>query len=126
MSGGAKKKSSKKTSKKSSKKASKKSSKKASNKTSNEMLGGKKQKKEKNKTSSAGKKKTNPGFQAFLDFKKSIATKLDVPNSPKVGKLAGIVQKEIKEKNPNMEASEVYKKSYELFESNVEKYRKML
>ena len=55
-----------------------------------------------------------------------MATKLGVSNSPKVGKVAGIVQKEIKEKNPNMEAIEVSKKAYELFESNIETYRKML
>jgi hypothetical protein len=68
----------------------------------------------------------NAGFEAFLNLKKKIAQKLNVPNSPKVGKIAGAVQKEIKEKHPEMASVEVSKKAYELFESNVSKYEKML
>ena len=117
MSGGAVKKSSmKKTSKKSSKK-----------KSSKKMSGGiNKKSSKKSSKNVGGEKKVNPGFQAFLDLKKKIAIKLNVSNSPKVGKVAGIVQKEIKEKNPNMEAIQISKKAYELFESNIEMYRKML
>jgi hypothetical protein len=74
----------------------------------------------------SGGKGTNPGFAAFLDLKKKIATKLGIPNSPQAGKVAGAVQREIKEKNPGMEAVEVSKQAFELFESNVEKYKKML
>ena len=68
---------------------------------------------------------TDPGFQAFLDLKKKIAAKLGIPNSPKAGKVAGAVQREIKEKNEGMDAVEVSKKAYELFESNMEKYKKL-
>ena len=68
---------------------------------------------------------TNPGFAAFLELKKKIAAKLGIPNSPKAGKVAGAVQREIKEKNAGMDAVEVSKKAFELFESNMEKYKKM-
>ena len=68
----------------------------------------------------------NPGFEAFLELKKKVAQKLGISNGPAASKVAGAVQKEIKEKNPNMAAVEVSKKAYELFESDVEKYRKML
>ena len=69
--------------------------------------------------------RTNPGFQAFLDFKKKIATKLGVPNGPKAGKVAGAVKKEIEVEHPGLDAAEVYKKAYTLFELNIDKYRKM-
>jgi len=69
---------------------------------------------------------TNPGFQAFLDLKKKIAGKLGIPNSPNAGKVAGEVQREIKEKNEGMDAVEVSKKAYELFEANIEKYSKLI
>lgn len=66
---------------------------------------------------------TNPVVQAFLNLKKKIAVKLDIPNGPKVGKVAGAVQREIKEKNEGMDAIQVSNKAYELFEANIEKYR---
>ena len=74
MLGGAKK------SKKSSKKASKKSSKKASK---SNMDGG-----------------VNPGFEAFLKFKKHFAEKLQISNGPLASKAAGAAQREAKEKHP--------------------------
>jgi hypothetical protein len=53
-----------------------------------------------------------------------------MPNGPKAGKVAAVVQKEIKEKNmgsdgkPNISSVEVSKKALELFESNPDKYAK--
>ena len=73
-----------------------------------------------------GGRATNPGFQAFLDLKKKIAAKLGIPNSPKAGKVAGAVQREIKEKHPGLEATEVSKKAFALFEANMDKYQNML
>jgi hypothetical protein len=114
MSGGAKK-SSKKASKKS-KKASKKS-KKASKKSkkSRKMKGG-----------------SNDGFKAFLELKTKIAKDLGVANGPAPGKVAAAVQKEIKEKHmgsdgkPTIPSVEVSKQAYDLFKSNMDKYKKFL
>ena len=122
MTGGGKKKGSKKSSKKGSKKASKKGSKK--------MTGGAKKKRStKSKKLSGG---ANAGFEAFLELKSKIAKDLGIPNSPAAGKVAGAVQKEIKEKNmgsdgkPTISSVEVSKKAYDLFKSNMEKYKKIL
>jgi len=46
----------------------------------------------------------NPGFQAFLDLKKHVATKLGISNGPQAAKVAGAVQKEMKEKHPDLNA----------------------
>jgi hypothetical protein len=88
------------------------------------MVGG--AKKSSKKTSKGPKKATNPGFQAFLDLKKNIANKLKVSNSPKVGKVAGAVLREIKEKFKDMSSVDMAKKAFELFNTNVSKYEKMM
>ena len=72
------------------------------------------------------KKATNPGFQAFLDLKRKISEKLNVPNGVNVGKIASAVQKEIKEKHSDISSVEVSQKALELFLSNVSKYKDML
>jgi hypothetical protein len=66
--------------------------------------------------------KTNPGFQAFLDFKKYVAEKLKVTNSPNVGKIAGMIQREMKEKHSNLSAVEIAEKGKEHFDNNKSKY----
>jgi hypothetical protein len=99
----------KKASKKASKKGSKKGSKKASKKGS--------------KRGGAG---VNPGFQAVLDLKKHIATKLGVSNGPNVGKIISAVLTEIKSKNPDMPSIQRAKEAQKLFDGNMEHYRKML
>jgi hypothetical protein len=73
-----------------------------------------------------GGRATNPGFQAFLDLKKKIAAKLGIPNSPKAGKVAGAVQREIKEKFPGIDSVGVSNIAFALFEANVDKYQNML
>ena len=106
--GGAKKskKSSKKASKKSSKKASKKSSKKGSKKS---LDGG-----------------VNAGFQAFLDLKKYIAEKLGVSNGPIAAKVAGAVQKDMKEKHPDKDAVTIAAEGRKHFDKNMDHYKQML
>ena len=68
----------------------------------------------------------NPGFQAFLDLKKFIATKLGVSNGPNVGAVAGAVQREVKEKNPGMDAVKVAAEGKKHFEKNMEHFKQML
>lgn len=113
----------------------KKLTKKSSNKSSDIMLGDADimlggastgAKKSSKKMYGGPKKATNPGFQAFLDLKKNIANKLKVSNSPKVGKVAGAVLREIKEKFKDMSSVDMAKKAFELFNTNVSKYEKMM
>jgi len=99
QSGGAKK-------KKGSKKSSKKSSKKGSKKS---MDGG-----------------VNPGFQAFLDLKKHVAEKLGISNGPAAAKVAGAVQKDMKEKHPELDAVNIAKEGMKHFDSNMNHYKQML
>ena len=69
---------------------------------------------------------SNPGFTAFLNLKKYIATKLRVSNSPKVGKVAGAVQKDMKEKYPGKDNIEIAKLGMEHFDNNMNHYKQML
>jgi len=106
------------------KKGSKKSSKKGSKK------GG--AKKSSKKSSKKGSKKfhqdgcVNAGFQAFLDLKKHIAEKLGISNGPQAAKVAGAVQKEMKEKHPDLDAVKVAEEGRKHFDKNVDHYKQML
>ncbi len=91
------------------KKSSKKASKKASKKSSKKMDGG-----------------INPGFQAFLDLKKHVATKLGISNGPKAAKVAGAVQKEMKEKHPDLDAVKIAEEGRKHFDKNVDHFKQML
>ena len=120
MSGGAK---------KSSKKGSKKSSKKGSKKSSKKMSGGakkssKKASKKGSKKMTGGKREMNPSMKAFLELKSKIAKALGVPNGIAPAKVAGAINKDLKEKFPD--AIERAKEAFKVFETDVEKYRKML
>ncbi len=68
----------------------------------------------------------NPGFQAFLDLKKHIAEKLAISNGPQAAKVAGAVQKEMKEKHPELSAVEIAKEGRKHFDKNVDHYKQML
>jgi hypothetical protein len=68
----------------------------------------------------------NPGFQAFLDMKKFIAEKLKISNGPKAAKVAGAVQKDMKEKHKDANAVELAKLGKEHFLKNIEHYKQML
>ena len=122
------------------KKSKKKSSKKGKKEESEmEMEGGAKKKKSSKKNSKKNSKKgkkeeeeseieggANAGFTAFLDLKKYIATKLGVSNGPKVGKVAGAVQRDMKEKFPSLSSVEISKKGMEHFDKNMDHYKQML
>ena len=73
-----------------------------------------------------GGKGMNPGFQAFLDLKKFIAKELDISNGPMAAKVAGAVQKEMKEKHTGLDAVQIAAKGKKHFEENKDKYKKML
>lgn len=96
---------------------------------------GKKEKKSSNKATKTTKStKTsknmdagaNPGFQAFLDMKKHIATKLGISNGPKAAKVAGAVQREMKEKFPNLDAVKIAEKGIEHFNANIDHFKEIL
>ena len=143
--GARKKKGSKKSSKKSSKnhnndleggarkkKGSKKSSKKSSKNHNNDLEGGARKKKGSKKSSKKNHNNdleggvVNAGFQAFLDLKKHVAQKLGISNGPKAAKVAGAVQKDMKEKYPDEDAVSIAKKGQEHFDKNMEHYKRML
>jgi hypothetical protein len=105
--------------------AKKKSSKKGKKGSKKGKKGSKKQEQEEEQESEQGGG-DNPGFRAFLDLKKHIATKLGVSNSPKVGKVAGAVQKDMKEKHPGKNAVEIAKLGMEHFDKNMDHYKQML
>ena len=75
---------------------------------------------------------SNDGFKAFLELKTKIAKDLGVANGPAPGKVAAAVQKEIKEKHmgadgkPTIPSVEVSKQAYDLFKSDMDKYKKYL
>ena len=71
-------------------------------------------------------KPVNPGFKAFLDFKKYVAEKLAISNGPKAAKVAGAVQKEMKEKHPGLSAVEIAEKNRKHFDAIIEKYKTMI
>lgn len=69
----------------------------------------------------------NPGFKAFLDLKKHIAEKLGVSNGPIAAKVAGAVQRETKEENPDVkDGVKIAELAKEKFNKNMEKYKKMI
>jgi len=68
----------------------------------------------------------NPGFQAFLDLKKHIATKLGINNGPNAAKVAGAVQKEMKEKYPNTDAVKISEESRKYFDKNMDHFKQMI
>jgi hypothetical protein len=97
----------------------------------NNMIGGAKSKKSLKKGSKKTVKKDmdggiNPGFQAFLDLKKYIAEKLGVSNGPIAAKVAGAVQKDMKEKHHDMTAVELAAEGRKHFDKNMNHYKQMI
>ncbi len=68
----------------------------------------------------------NPGFQAFLELKKYIAEKLGVSNGPIAAKVAGAVQKDMKDKHPGMDAVSLAAEGRKHFDKNVNNYKQMI
>ena len=89
------------------------------------------EKKESKKSSKKGSKKSkngvvNPGFKAFLDLKKYVAEKLKIKNGPQAAKVAGAVQKDMKEKYPDKDAVNIAKEGMIYFDSNMDHYKQLL
>ena len=68
----------------------------------------------------------NAGFQAFLDLKKYIATQLGISNGPQAAKVAGAVQKEMKEKHPDTDAVKIAELGRKHFNANKDHFKQML
>ena len=90
-------------------------------KGTDKQVGGAKKKKS-NKTMDGG---VNAGFQAFLNLKKHIANKLGISNGPNAAKVAGAVQKDMKEKHPGMDAVNIAKEGMKHFDANMNHYKQM-
>jgi hypothetical protein len=84
------------------------------------ITGGAKKKSKKVETYDGG---ANAGFQAFLDFKKHVATKLKISNGPSAAKIAGSINAEMKKKHENLAAVEIAKKNTEYFDKNIDKIK---
>ena len=84
-------------------------------------------KKMKNQEAPKKKRKSNPGFQAFLEFKQYVAKQLGIANGIPAGKVAGAVNKKMKEKlGEGTTPAELLKANKEELDANLEKYRAML
>ena len=68
-------------------------------------------------------KSGNPGFQAFLVFKKHVANKLKISNGPAAAKIAGSINAEMKKKHSELCAVEIAKKNTEYFDKNMDKVK---
>lgn len=73
-----------------------------------------------------GARGMNPGFKAFIDLKKKIAETLGIPNGPKAAKIAGSIQKEMKEKYADLTSVQLAAKGLEHFKKDPSKYKKMV
>ena len=93
---------------------------------SNLVGGAKKGKKSSKKSSKKMDGGMNPGFQAFLDLKKHVAQKLGISNGPKAAKVAGAVQKEMKEKHPQLDSIKISEEARKHFDKNVDHFKQML
>ena len=126
------KKSSKKGSKKSSKKSSKKRSRKTSKKSSKKIEGGKKKSSKKMNREEGDapvekkKRKPNPAFAAasaaFRQLLDYVLKKVSVSRKEAM-KIAGKVNKSVKEKFPTLSPDERAKKAMELFDKNQDLYK---
>ena len=65
----------------------------------------------------------NAGFEAFLSFKKHVATKLKISNGPSAAKIAGSINAEMKKKHSDLGAVEIAKKNTEYFDKNMDKVK---
>ena len=73
------------------------------------------------------KRKSNPGFAAFLELKKYVAQQLGIANGIPAGKVAGAVNKKMKEKlGEGVSPAELLKANKEELDNNLQKYKAML
>ena len=57
---------------------------------------------------------------------KYIAEKLGISNGPKAAKVAGAVQRDMKEKYPDLDGIAISKKAREHFDKNTDHYKQMI
>lgn len=58
---------------------------------------------------------SNPAFKAFLDFKKHVASTMNISNGPIAGAIAGVYSR--KAEKPGMDAMTKFKEAKKLFDS---------
>ena len=73
-----------------------------------------------------GGRGTNVGFENFLKVAALVATKLNIPNSAKAKKIAGQLQRDVKEKNKDITSDKMVNVAEKHLIANLEKYKKMI
>ena len=73
-----------------------------------------------------GKRGANPGFLAHIKLKQYIAKKLGIKGGPDAIKIASVVKQDAKDKFPSLDSVAVAKKAEEIFDKNIEHYKKLL
>jgi hypothetical protein len=79
-------------------------------------------------TQTGGKRELSPSMYAFQDICKLVSAKLEIPNGPKTKKIAGQIQRDIKEKQPVITPDELISAVKELLKNDtkVTHYKKMI
>ena len=70
--------------------------------------------------------KANPALKAFAELSSLVSIKLNIKNGPNAKKIAGQLQRDIKEKNSDIKTSEILNAAKSHLEKNMEKYKKMI
>jgi hypothetical protein len=65
----------------------------------------------------------NPALKAFTELSKLVSTKLNISNGPNSKKIAGQLQRDVKEKNYNIKTSEILSVAKFHLEKNIDKYK---
>ena len=73
------------------------------------------------------KRGINPGMEAFIKLKKYVAEQLNISNGPKAAKIAGIVQRDVKEKFSDLtDSSKILEKAKNHLDKNINHYKQLL
>jgi hypothetical protein len=73
-----------------------------------------------------GKRGSNPGFLAHIKLTQYIAKKLGIKGGPDAMKISSVVKQDAKDKFPSLDSVAVAKKAEEIFDKNIEHYKKLL
>jgi hypothetical protein len=68
----------------------------------------------------------NPGMKAFRDISKLVSEKLNISNGPNAKKIAGQLQRDVKEKNVDITHDKLVAVAKNHLEQNINKYKKMV
>jgi hypothetical protein len=68
----------------------------------------------------------NPPLIAFREISSMAAKKLNIPNGPKAKKIAGQLQRDVKEKNKDISVDKLVEAARNHLNNNLEKYKKMI